>query len=317
MKKIVSATMLVIGTVIGSGFASGKEIAVFFSRFGSASYVLIPLAGILFFFIIYAFFNFGASALKKLEGNRLFLLLTIAISLVFTSSMFAGTFKVLPGQGWMKVLFMLAIILYCFKVCRKEVGLLEKLNLTIIPLTLIAMIVVLSSSISLPKNVGLQNPVAGLFFAVLYVVLNFSVGGVVIAKSGLNMTKKQKVWASILSSATLSILLFVTNFVILSNPESMDHSMPIIFLSKGICSILISFVVFSGCITTLFSLVFTTAQSLKRLGAPLWAARAVAVIIPAAGSAFGFGHIVAMLYPLASVLGIFLLCLIFILPLRQ
>ena len=50
--KEFGKVMLIIGMVIGSGFASGKEIAVFFSRFGWLSYVFIPIAFLLFFSLI-------------------------------------------------------------------------------------------------------------------------------------------------------------------------------------------------------------------------------------------------------------------------
>ena len=93
--------MLIIGTVIGSGFASGKEIAVFFSRFGSLSYVFIGLAFFLFFGVFYWILSYGNKGMSKLNSSKFFLILSVVVSLVFTSSMFAGTtatmsFSLLP-----------------------------------------------------------------------------------------------------------------------------------------------------------------------------------------------------------------------------
>ena len=52
-----SVVLAIVGTIVGSGFISGKEIAVFFTRFGLFSYPCIFLA---FFFILgYILFNFN------------------------------------------------------------------------------------------------------------------------------------------------------------------------------------------------------------------------------------------------------------------
>ena len=308
--------MIVIGTVIGSGFASGKEIAVFFSRFGIVSHFFIALTFFAFFAIIYAFFSLGEKALKKLEKSRFFSIICIIISLIFTSSMFAGTINVLPESVFLKICFALILLVVCCRVSKRGVPMLAKLNNLLIPATLVCLLIVLISNFkgaNLSVNIN-QNAFAGLFFAVLYWVLNFSISGLVIAKTGLEMTKRQKVLASFFSSLILSAFLLLTNFVILSNPESMQQGMPLVFLSSGVMSVLIKFVVFSGCITTLFSLVFTTAETLKRFNFSQRAIYFVSIIFPAALSLFGFGAIVSLLYPFASVLGFFLLLVLFFSP---
>ncbi len=317
MKKTFSAVMIIIGTVIGSGFASGKEIAVYFSRFGSASYFFIALTFFLFFGLIYSFFSFGERALDKLASSKLFSVICIIISLIFTASMFAGTINVLPENIFVRIAFGAALIGVCCYVARRGIPFLSKLNNFLIPLTLVSMLVVLLSNFSLPKaGLAGQNAFAGLFFTLLYSVLNFSMSSIVIAKSGIGMSKKEKVWASLISSLTLCSFLLLTNFVLLSHPESMQEAMPLVFIASGVCGHLIRFVVFSGCITTLFSLVFTTSESLKKLGCKGWGIYLIAIFFPCICSLFGFGTIVSFLYPFASVLGIFLLLILFFLPSR-
>lgn len=308
--------MIIIGTVIGSGFASGKEIAVYFSRFGSLSYFFIAITFFLFWGLIYSFLTFGQKALNKLN-SKVFSIICIVISLIFTSSMFAGTINVLPNNLYVRIIFGLILIVFCCYVARRGIPFLSKLNNFIIPLTLICMLVVIASSLKIPRG-WIQGgaPLAGLFFTLLYSVLNFSMSSIVIAKTGLDMTKKQKVWASFISSLTLCVFLLLTNFVLLSHPSSINEGMPLVFISSGIAAILIRFVVFSGCITTLFSLVFTTSESLKKLNVKPWEIDAVAIFFPCAFSFLGFGTIVSYLYPFASVLGIFVLFLLFFMPSR-
>ena len=57
--------MLILGTVIGAGFASGKEICAFFVRFGKASYFLAVLSGIVFFLGVYAMLAVGNAIEEK------------------------------------------------------------------------------------------------------------------------------------------------------------------------------------------------------------------------------------------------------------
>lgn len=306
MKKTFSAIMIIIGTIIGSGFATGKEIAVYFSRFGLVSYFLILITGVIFFGVIYFFLSRGLKAFEKISSSKFFLSMCTIISLIFTSSMFAGTINILPQTLWLRVLFWVGLCVACLYVARRGLKSLALANNFLIPALLICMIVVLSQIIKpINANFASKNAFLGLFFAILYCLLNFSTSGIVFAKLGDGLTKKQKVWASLISSLTLCAFLMLTNNALLSHPSSINQEMPLVFLSSGVSLLLIKFVVFSGCITTLLSLVYTTALSLEKLAFPKFWIGFIAVVFPAIVSIFGFGRIVSFLYPLASVIGIF------------
>ena len=315
MKKSFSAIMIIIGTVIGSGFASGKEVAVFFSRFGSISYFFISLTFFLFFGIIYFFLSRGERALSRLTSSKLISFLCVIISLIFTSSMFAGTINVLPQKLFLRVLIMAMLVLLCIVVAKRGVKSLALINSLLIPITIVAMFVVLISGFdgfALPTFH--QNGFAGLFFAQLYAVLNFSISSVVIAETGQTLTKKQKACVSFVSSFVLSAFLMLTNVVLLANPELIAQPMPLVSVSTGLAGVLIKFVIFSGCITTLFSLVWTTRLALERFGLKMSAIVVVAVFLPIAVSLLGFGQIVSFLYPFASIIGALVLFCVFLLP---
>lgn len=53
MKNVIKAVCVIIGTVIGAGFASGKEIYVFFNQYGIKGILGITIASILTGIIIY------------------------------------------------------------------------------------------------------------------------------------------------------------------------------------------------------------------------------------------------------------------------
>jgi uncharacterized membrane protein YkvI len=51
MKKVFLRTMLIVGTMMGAGFCSGKEIVVYFARFGPVA--LFFCAGFVFVVFFY------------------------------------------------------------------------------------------------------------------------------------------------------------------------------------------------------------------------------------------------------------------------
>lgn len=53
MKNMLKAICVIIGTIIGAGFASGKEVYIFFNQYGIAGLYGIALASILTGIIIY------------------------------------------------------------------------------------------------------------------------------------------------------------------------------------------------------------------------------------------------------------------------
>lgn len=57
MKQIAKVTLVIIGTMIGAGFASGQEIALFFYNYGNAGLIGMVISCILSGIIIYKVFN--------------------------------------------------------------------------------------------------------------------------------------------------------------------------------------------------------------------------------------------------------------------
>ena len=60
MKNILKIVMIIIGTLIGAGFASGREIYLFFMKYGNLGKIGIAVSAILTGIIIY-------SALRKVK----------------------------------------------------------------------------------------------------------------------------------------------------------------------------------------------------------------------------------------------------------
>ena len=308
--------MLIVGTVIGSGFASGKEISVFFSRFGLWSYLFIPLVFLLFFGVFYWVLVYGREGVKKLYSSKFFLILFVIVSLVFTSSMFAGTTATMKfNNSKINLLLITILLLICIIVSQKGIGFLANINTYLIPFVIVVLICCLI------KNTGTQqvffngNILSGALFSLLYVVMNVSTSCLVLAEIGERLSKKKCFKISFFSALILAILLLFINFVLLGNEGCLSLSMPLLEISHGNVRIMMRVVIFLGCLTTLFSLIFTVSEILKRMGLKAVYIVLISVIFPFSTSFLGFGNIVSILYPIVSVLGIFML--IQIIPLSK
>ncbi len=309
MLKIFLVVFLIFGTVVGSGFSSGKEIMVYFSRFGAMSYLYIVMAGILFFFVFYFFLRRGQKIVSVLEKSKILNICVLVICLVFCSSMFAGISNLLAYFPlWLNVLFMFLILLFCLFVTVRGISGLEKINLILMPVASLFFLVVLIFSLSVENEQYLlgANAWAGIFYSPLYVALNTSLSGLVIARSGEGLSKKQMFWASFFATLLLSGFLILGNFVLQKNGGSYFAEMPFLFIARENTAVfaLAFIVILVGCFTTLISMCYTLKTSFDKVVPSKLISTTLSVFLPLAISMLGFSQIISFLYPICSVLGI-------------
>ncbi len=306
------AILAIIGTVIGSGFISGKEIVVFFARFGYFSFPCIALAFILFFLLFKKLLSLGDSAIEKLKTSKFAFFINLFLCLFFSSAMFAGISNLLVfDKIVVNFVIFFIVLLLSFIVFKFGMGSLNKINFILVPFMLIVFLVMLTTKLSIkPLSNSIEGSFGGVSFvyAILYVILNTANGGVIIANLGQRLSKKQKTQVAFISALTLSAILLIANIVLLLNPTSFSSAMPLVNMFSKEGHLIMTFVVFIGCLTTLLTLVVTLSSSMRGLCKNEFLIFFVSVIMPLIISLLGFDFIVEYLYPLASILGIYLLC---------
>lgn len=311
MSKVLIVVFFIFGTVVGSGFSSGNEIMIFFSRFGTMSYFYIFLAGVLFFLLFYFFLSHGKRILNVVENSKILNIIIVFISVVFCSSMFAGVENLfLYFPGWLYVVLIIALLIGCIVFTLKGVNGLEKLNLYVMPLTVVCFLIVLIYALSVSSNFSVEtNSWAGILYAPLYVALNTSMSGTIIAKVGRTLNKKQTFFASLFSTLLLLLFLFLGNFVLQRNTDSFFSEMPFLFLMKQnkFMFVLIYIVILIGCFTTLISLCLTLKTAFDKIFKNSIFSAILSVGIPFLLSSVGFSRIIQFLYPICSVLGVVIL----------
>lgn len=319
MYDFFAALFAIIGTVIGSGFISGKEVVVFFSRFGYWSFPCIILSFILFFFLFKIILFKGSITIKKMEKSKLSFSLNLIVCLIFSSAMFAGSIDMARGCGKvMTFMFILILFFLCLKVVKKGAKSLNKFNFILVPIMVTVLIVAIIVLLSKGGSIYVKQTDLGgisIVYSLLYVILNTSNGCVLIAKLGEKLTARQKTRVAFLSALVLSLILTALNIVLLKEPSVFQEDMPLLALFSGAGKWILSVAIMIGCLTTLFSLVYSCSFSMRGLCKNEILIFFVSVILPYLLSLCGFGFIVSQFYPLASVLGIFLLADSFFIPL--
>lgn len=131
--KVVSFSLAIIGTTIGAGFVSGKEISTFFNVYGNFAYLMAIIMGIVYFFTLKLFFN--CSEHNPFQNSKL-LDFVIAISqFISLTAMIAGLNSVLCYYLGSKILFYVTIIL-SFIVILCGLNGLTKANVLLMPILL-------------------------------------------------------------------------------------------------------------------------------------------------------------------------------------
>lgn len=300
--------LTITGLVIGSGFVSGREVVVFFSRFGFWS---LPCT-ILSFFIFWKFFKY---LLEFSEKNKNFLkksnfssILNMILCFIFTSAMFAGVNNFVSFKSkFLNLMIIFTILFLCYLVFKKGMGTLNKINFLLVPVMITTLIVWIFFIIKFPNIKIDKLSLYPILYSFFYCMLNISNGSSLIIKIGEGISKKNKARVAFISALVLCSLIFLLNIVLIENPSSFSSDMPFLSLFSGGRKIVINIILVLSSLTSVFSLIYTSSMILRGLCLNEILIFLISVVLPFCLSGLGFGLIITYLYPLASALGVFML----------
>ncbi|MBQ8908806.1 MAG: hypothetical protein IJY90_00740 [Clostridia bacterium] len=319
MLQEVFAVLAILGMVVGSGFISGKEVVVFFSRFGAWSFLSIPLVFVIFLCAFRFILNKAGGILEMVQKSKVLTLINLLLCTIFSAAMFGGINNLLSfGEKWINFAVFFLILLICALIFKKGGKFFNKLNIMLVPIMIFVFVVLLFSKIEMPKSFSSSHGVVSIFYACLYCLLNLANGCVVLAEVGKNLNKKQKARVAFISALVLCVVLLLTNIVLLAHPAALDEEMPVLSIFSSGGSAVVALVVFIGCLTTLFSIVYSCSSLVRGMIKNEHLNFTISIILPLVLSVWGFSNIVQHLYPLASVMGgVLLVRLFFVFPLKR
>lgn len=309
---------LILGAIIGVGFASGKEICVFFFDFGSASLIGLLAFGLLY---IYLFFIIQHIS-KKLQINSYsefnakifgsfckFTKVVLIINFAITSSgMLAGAnylFAKFFGVNYAIPALILSLI--CFILLLGGINKIKIVANVIIPI-MIAVIVINSLNNITPQNVNLNitmyNGTMAVYYGLLFGVNNFVAALPVLFETRLKTKGKLAVILTICLIILLNILVFASN--------NFSTDMPMFELSANV-SVLFYYIYFATLVMALFSTLIICSYNMQNLIVKKKSilSAVLVVLINLILSTFGYSFIVKYLYVLSGIIsGLYVICLI-------
>ncbi|QTN01183.1 hypothetical protein ERJ70_18990 [Sediminibacillus dalangtanensis] len=321
---------LIVGTMIGAGYASGRELWQFF---GHESGLAILLFTILFSVSCYVVLQISYKSqsthylpvLQMIVGKKLsFLYDGMIIVYLFTTTviMLAGS-----GATWHAFSFpdwwgITAIVLPLIAVFIWDIKGVLSLNSFILPLLitgLLATLLIFSfhQQLSFIPDISKQrNWTAAFPFTALNILPLIAVLGAI----GNEMKGRGEIWiASVGSGVVLGVISYVyNNSLVQISEEVLLYEIPLFAILKSYPYIMFLFIS-----VLLWLAIFTTAVSgtlglvtrvRDKLHYPLWVLATILVLLMVPLTRIGFSTLIEYLYPLYGVLNLYVLSCIIVYP---
>lgn len=292
-KTEIKIAFTFIGTLIGAGFASGREIALFFASYGLWSPVL---AAVLCAVLSYVFLELGrlsdGAMLNDLfpkTANAWQFVISLSNFAVF-AAMIAGAEYLLKnafgftGGGLLSGLISLAFVL-------GGTEKIKSLNFAAVPL-IIVLVTVLSFS---EGNINAAGG-AGLISPLLYAAMNILSGGFMVSGLARGLNKKNTLKISVIIAV---ILTAVMSLIYLAVKDAANAEMPLLDVAKkhGLYYAGIA-LIYAAMITTMVA-AHSISCGKKKTGVKASVILAAAYLV----AAFGFARIVNYSYPVIGIAG--------------
>ena len=313
--KIFSFSLAIIGTTIGAGFVSGKEIANFFNVYGNFAYIMAIVMGIVYFLTLKLFFK--CSSNNPFNNNFLDYIIAFC-QLISLTAMIAGLNSVLSNYFGSKTLFYIVIIL-CFVIILCGLKGLTRTNALLMPILLTFILFTGISALFLHSNFNIEvfdsSPIKIASYIFIYIGLDlFSCYPICIILGKTTSKKERNIIASIVGVAIsiliscylVSVLKKDTNYMYFDLPilnYTIDHFDNLyIFACIMLCIGIITTLLSNGFILYDFSRKHFRKNSF--IGFLLFFC--IAFIL----SFVGFSTIVEFFYPINGLIGIILVCVL-------
>ena len=327
MKQVLTISFLIIGTIIGAGFASGKEIFLFFNIYGVWGILGIFLSNIIISLIIYK----GLLFIKKhniqsyqefidcMIGKRKYLnyVVKYIINIFLIISFFvmcAGFASYLKQEYKLQTILGASLIaILNILILRKGMKGIKKLNNVLIPILIFLICILGIIKIRVTKIVSNNNSmnkwaIRGLLYASYNTIMLFPL--LVTLNKYIKSKKQIKIIVGLVFSIflTLSLIIF---FLLNSNFElikSLEIPMGVIAAEFRYA---FGVVILGAILTSVTSICYSFLKNLK-LNTKTYNIVLIAISITSIAFDFvGFGKLVETLYPLLGFLGLIQLFFLF------
>ncbi|RNB59793.1 hypothetical protein EDM57_03870 [Brevibacillus gelatini] len=308
-----------IGTVVGAGFASGREIVEFFVQYGTQGLIGIGIATSLFVWagirVMLISYRIQADSYQEVSTylfghpfgtvfNTLLLTVllgTTSVMLAATGAIFGESFHMSPQIGiWLSMVLI-------FFVTRKGLFAIHQVNSIFVPmLVAFTLLVFLYSKPWLDTSVTVEalRPWAWLSSPLYYVALNVVLTQAVLVPIGRHSTsEKPLIVGGIMGGLGIGLLLLLAySSLTVKMPGIQETEMPMIALLQGLgrgIPLLFSLLVYAEIFSTLVANVFGLTEQIRQVTRLRGATIILCILVICYLVSFvGFSSLLRFLYPL-------------------
>ena len=329
MKNVLKVVFVIIGTLIGAGFASGQEVYLFFFSYGMKGLIGILISSIIIGVVIYSTFNilnkYKINTYKDFlnilitKNNKLKIIANFIINIFILITFFimiAGFGAYFEQEiGINRLVGSLILAIITFIVFMTSIKGVVKVNELIVPILIGFIFIIGIISIKDTHILNLENYVIRTNYtnfalsAVLYSSYNsILLIPVLITLNNYVKNKKQIFYISFIS-AIVTILLSVIIFLLLVRVD-VDISkleMPVVYVVSNMFKILryiYGVIILGSIFTTAISLGVSFLQNTAKNKKGYTQISIIMCITSVIISKFGFSNLVSLLYPIFGYLGL-------------
>lgn len=321
---------LILATLIGAGYASGREIWQFFGyESGLAILIFTVLFTICSYVILHISFTERTThyfpVLERLVGKKLaafydvlivFYLFTVTVVMIAAGGA-TGTMYQIPN--WLGILFIALMIILIFT---SNVEGVVSMNSYILPILVGGLVLVLVVYTRHEQIDLLQDwrDQANWQAAFPFTALNILPVVAVIGAIGKQMKGKGELWiASIGSGLIIGALTYLYNNDLMHISDAIPHyDIPLFYILKNYPSIVligISIVLWLAIYTSAVSGVLGIVSRFQaRWKGPLWLQAAVLILLMLPLTQLGFTDLIALMYPIFGFANLYILSAILVYP---
>lgn len=333
MKNILKVIFVIIGTLIGAGFASGKEIYIFFNKYGICGIIGILVSGLIIGILVYKVFyillkqreineynellNYMFDNRKKNRFNIVRIInyiinIFLIISFYIMSAGFSSYFK----QEYNISIYIASTIfaVLCYIILKNNIEGIIKISSILVPIIIIFILNLGSQNFAFSINqIANMNFLGNMFVdsiisSVLYASYNSIILIPVLISLKRYINNKNKICIGVFTSLIIIILsIFVYIILLKASVDIMKLDLPLIYVVKQfgkiyeyLYGIVIIISIFTSALSAGYSFLKNCTKSKKNYN--------IILIIMCVTSVFianiGFSNLVNILYPIFGILGI-------------
>ena len=320
---MLKTVFVIIGTIIGAGFASGQEIYSFFSIYEENGLIGIILSNVLIGIIMYVIlkktnqFNIKSYS-ELLEHTKvpksivnilniiinIFLLISFYVMVAGFSAYFKQEFNI------SQIITIIPILILCYLTFMKNIEGIAKINSIIIPI-LIAIIIIIGAKANVLQNITNIN-VSNISFSANWIIKSIEYASynsillIPILISVSTYTKNKEKQTSIIVTCIMLVISLIISLLMFKQTEIYTTELPLVYIAssfgeffKLIYGIVIVFAIYSTMISAGYGFLQNCSNNKKtyKILAIIMCASAIITLF------FSFSGLVNLTYPVFGILG--------------